>query len=72
MAPRALDTDIDKRHWAPDQIGVRQAQLLVDRRTTGGATPTPAFDVNPFANSKTTAASCCGTETNVSISSALL
>src|SRR6266403_3673320 len=37
MAPSAFDADIDKRHWAPDQIGVRQAQLLVDRRTTGGA-----------------------------------
>src|SRR5205085_11638889 len=32
MPPGALDTDIDKRHRAPDQIGVREAQLLIDRR----------------------------------------
>src|SRR5205085_11531091 len=32
MAPGALDTDIDKRHRAPDQIRVREAQLLIDRR----------------------------------------
>src|ERR1051326_5348902 len=32
MAPGGLNADIDKRHRAPDQIGVREAQLLVNRR----------------------------------------
>ncbi len=36
MAPGALDPDIDKRDRAPDQVDMRQAEFLVDRRPARG------------------------------------
>src|SRR5712671_671473 len=36
MAPGTLDPDIDKRDRAPDQVEMRNAELLVDRRPAGG------------------------------------
>ena len=36
MAPSAFDADIDKRHRAPDQVEVCDAQFFVDRRPARG------------------------------------
>src|SRR6266567_3643427 len=37
MAPRTLDPDIDKRDRAPNQVEMREAQLLVGRAQPIGA-----------------------------------